>query len=191
MFTTSLQYKRCVLLPILAYFFDDCNKKAVRGFSSMTSPLTRYETPFPIHAREQIKERYGVEFTGQQWFAFGQALRNPNLTIRLSAARQGGYFCACYFMKHWYLLICAGDGTVRTAYPRLAISDEDKLILMRDERYQRINNDEFRVWRGPAPALPPNGKTVELPAHVELPTDISQSAEKFLDRFCDYTEPRQ
>ena len=151
----------------------------------MTSPFTRYETPFPIHAREQIKERYGEEFTGQEWFAFGQALRNPHLTIRLSEARQGGYFCACYFRQHWYLLICSGDSTVRTAYPRSAITDEDKLILMRDERYQRINNDEFRVWRGPAPAMPSKGRTVELPENVELPADVSQAAEKLLDWFCD------
>ena len=149
------------------------------------SPFTEYETPFPAHAREQIRERYGIELTEVQWFSFGQALREPRLTFRLSEAKQGGYFCACYFMRHWYLLVCARDGTVRTAYPRLDLTDEDKLVLMHDERYQRINNDEFRVWRGTEPPMLSKGKTVELPKDVELSTDVSQSAERLLNRFCD------
>ena len=144
----------------------------------------KHETPFPDHAKEQIRERYGVEFTGKHWFYFGRTLCNPNLTIRLSDAGQGCHFCACYFMEHWYLLVRARDGTVRTAYPRLDIAEEDKLTLMRDERYRRIGNDEFRVWRNTtATAIPP--KTVELPDAVELPTDVSRSAESFLDRLCD------
>ena len=69
------------------------------------------------------------------------------------------------------------------------ITDEDKLILMRDERYRLINNDEFRVWRTSQPAeaevaMPLRGKAVELPDDVELPTDLSQSAGSFLNQFC-------
>jgi len=144
----------------------------------------QHDTPFPDHAKKQLQERYGVEFTGMQWFYFGRTLCNPKWTIRLSDAGQGCHFCACYFMEHWYLLVRARDGTVRTAYPRLDITDEDKQILMRSERYRHINNDEFHIWRHPIePAMP--SKTVELPGREELSDDLSQSAEKLLQRVCD------
>ena len=146
----------------------------------------KHETPFPDHAREQIRERNGIELTKKQWFYFGRTLCNPNWTIRLSDAGQGCHFCACYFMEHWYLLVRTKDGTVKTAYPRLDVADEDKQILAHDDRYRRISNDEFRVWRNPAdPAVPARSKTVELPERVELPTDVSQSAVNFLKQFCD------
>ena len=141
-------------------------------------------TPFPDHAKRQIQERYGVEFTKKQWFDFGRTSCNPRWTIRLSDAGQGCHFCACYFMGHWYLLVRTSDGTVVTAYPRLDIAEEDKLILMHDERYRQINNDEFCVWQTLQPAMPSKVKTVELPGDVELPTDVSLSAEKFLKQFC-------
>jgi len=146
-----------------------------------------HETPFPIHAREQIQERYGVELTKKQWFYFGRTLCNPNLTIQLSDAGQGCHFCACYFMEHWYLLICTRDGTVKTAYPRRDIADADKQILQRDERYRRINRDEFHVWRTPHAemAVPSKGKPVKLPNEAELPTNVVQSAESFLNQFCE------
>jgi len=89
-------------------------------------------------------------------------------------------------MEHWYLLICANDGTIKTAIPRLDISDGDKLTLMRDDCYQRINNDEFRVWRTP-PAdtvVRSRKKPVKLPENEELPTVVSQSAESILKQFC-------
>ena len=145
----------------------------------------KHETPFPDHARKQIGERYGVEFTEKQWFYFGRTLDNPNLTIRLSEAGEGCHFCACYFMNHWYLLIRTRDGTVKTAYPRLDIADEDKWILARDDRYRRINNDEFRVWRALQLPERPRKKTIELPDDIELPREVSQSAASFLERFCD------
>ena len=146
----------------------------------------KYNTPFPDHARKQLQERYGVEWTEKQWVSFGRTLRNPNWTIRLSDADHGCYFCACYFMGHWYLLVRARDGTVKTAYPRRDIIEEDKQILKRNERYRQINNDEFRVWRNPAEqATLFEGKTVELPENIELPTDVSQQAESFLERLCD------
>ena len=148
-------------------------------------PFTEYDHPFPVHAREQIKERYGVEFSDAEWVYFGQILRDPNWTIRLSDAKQGGYFCACYFMEHWYLLICAKDGTVKTVFPRLDITDEDKLTLMRNDCYRRINNDEFRVWRTPqSPDTGMRSKTVKLPNDEELPTAVSQSAVSILNQFC-------
>ena len=144
-----------------------------------------HDIPFPDHAKKQIQERYGVEFTKKQWFYFGRTLHNPKWTIRLTDAGQGCHFCACYFMEHWYLLVRAKDGTVRTAYPRLDITDTDKQILMGDDRYRRINNDEFRVWRTSQPAMPSKGRTVELPDDVELPSDVAQSTKKLLDQFCD------
>ena len=151
-----------------------------------------HDTPFPDHAKKQLQERYGVEFVGKQWFDFGRTLCNPNWTIQLSDAGQGRYFCACYFMGHWYLLVRARDGTVATAYPRLDITEEDKRMLMRDERYRRINNDEFRVWRNfPETAMPLRRKAIALPENVELPTEVSQSAESFLERFCDCAESYQ
>ena len=143
-----------------------------------------HDTPFPDHAKKQLQERYGVDFTEKQWFYFGRTLSNPKWTIRLSDAGEGCHFCACYFMEHWYLMVRARDGTVRTAYPRLDISEADKQILMRHEHYRRINHDEFRVWRNrPEPAMP--GKTVALPGQEELPDDLSQSAAKLLQRVCD------
>jgi len=151
------------------------------------SPFTRHNHPFPNHAKEQLKERYGVEFSSEEWVYFGRTLRDPNWTIRLSDAKQGGYFCACYFMKHWYLLICASDGTVKTVFPRLDITDGDKLTLMRNDRYRRINNDEFRVWRTPQSPdvdMAMQSKTVKLPDDEELPTAVSQSAERILNQFC-------
>jgi|GEM_PF-2563181 len=150
------------------------------------SPFTRHNHPFPNHAKVQLKERYGVDFSDAEWVHFGRVLRDPNWTIRLSDAKQGGYFCACYFMGHWYLLICANDGTVKTAIPRLDITDEDKLTLMRNDRYQQINNDEFRVWRTPPPdaGMAVRSKTVKLPDAEELPTVVSQSAESVLNRLC-------
>ncbi|MCL2710044.1 MAG: hypothetical protein FWE95_04100 [Planctomycetaceae bacterium] len=144
----------------------------------------QHDTPFPDHARKQLLERYGVEFTERQWFHFGRTLSNPKWTIRLSDAGEGCHFCACYFMEHWYLLIRTRDGTVRTAYPRWDIADEDKRILLRNERYRQINNDEFQVWRNPIGITKPS-KTVELPPMAELPDDVSQSAEKMLQRACD------
>ena len=135
--------------------------------------------------------RYGVELTGKQWFHFGQALCNPNVTIRLSGARQGCHFRACYFMEHWYLLVCTSGGTVKTAYPCTDITDEDKLILRQDARYRRINKDEFRVWRTSPPMdIEPvkssRKKSVKLPEDAgELPDDAVRFAESFLNRFCD------
>ena len=151
------------------------------------SQFTGHATPFPNHAQEQLKERYGVEFSDVEWVQFGRVLRDPNWTIRLSDAKQGGYFCACYFLKHWYLLICARDGTVKTAIPRLDITDEDKLILMRNDRYQQINNDEFRVWRTPPADTVERSrkKSVKLPENEELPSAVSQSAESMLNRVCE------
>ena len=148
------------------------------------SPFTGHDHPFPNHAKEQIKERYGVEFSDAEWVRFGRVLRDPNWTIRLSDAKQGGYFCACHFMNHWYLLVCASDGTVKTAIPRLDITDEDKLTLMRNDRYQQINNDEFRVWRTPPVDTAVRSKLVKLPENEELPTVVSQSAESVLNRLC-------
>ena len=150
------------------------------------SPFNGHDHPFPNHAKEQLKERYGVEFSDAEWVNFGRALRNPNWTIRLSDAKQGGYFCACYFMEHWYLLICARDGTVKTVFPRLDITEEDKLTLMRNDRYRQINNDEFRVWRPPPTdtAMRSRKKTVKLPDDEELPTIVSQSAESILNQVC-------
>ena len=149
------------------------------------SPFNGYDHPFPNHAKEQLKKRYGVEFSSTEWVHFGRILRDPNWTIRLSDAKQGGYFCACYFMNHWYLLICARDGTVKTVFPRLDITDEDKLNLMRNDRYRQINNDEFRVWRtAQLMAVRPKGTTVELPGDEELPTVVSQSVEKILNQVC-------
>jgi len=153
--------------------------------------IIRHETPFPIHARDQIKARYGVELTGMQWFYFGQALRSSNMTIRLSGTKQGCHFRACYFMGHWYLLVCTSDGIVKTAYPCADITEEDKQILRQDARYRRINNDEFRVW-GTSPPIDiepikrSREKNVELPKEAdELPEDVFQFAESFLNRFCD------
>jgi hypothetical protein len=152
------------------------------------SSFIRHDHPFPNHAKEQLKERYGVEFSDAQWVHFGRVLRDPNWTIRLSDAKRGGYFCACYFMGHWYLLICASDGTVKTVFPRLSITDEDKLTLMRNDRYRRINNDEFRVWRTPHSTntemtMPSKKTTGQLPSDEELPTAVSQSAESILSQF--------
>ena len=146
------------------------------------SPFIRHDHPFPSHAKEQLKERYDVEFSDGEWVNFGQVLRDSNWTIRLSDAKQGGYFCACYFLGHWYLLICANDGTVKTVFPRLDISDDDKLILMRNDCYRRINNDEFRVWRTPQPSdtdMRSKVATVKLPDDEELPTGVSQNATLF------------
>ena len=145
-----------------------------------------HDHPFPNHAKEQLKERYGVEFSDAQWVRFGQVLRDPDWTIRLSDTKQGGYYCACYFMEHWYLLICANDGTVKTAIPRLDVTDEDKLILMRNDRYLRIDNDEFRAWRTPPTdtVVRSRKKIVKLPDAEELPTCVSQSAESILNRVC-------
>ena len=152
------------------------------------SSFIRHDHPFPNHAKEQLKERYGVDFSSEEWVRFGRALRAPNWTIRLSDAKQGGYFCACYFMNHWYLLVCARDGTVKTAFPRFDVTDEDKLILMRNDRYCQINNDEFRVWRTPQSSeavVQSRKKTVKLPENEELPTVLSQSAVSVLNRLCD------
>ena len=146
-----------------------------------------HDHPFPNHAKEQLKERYGVEFSDGEWVNFGRALRDSNWTIRLSDAKRGGYFCACYFLEHWYLLICARDGTVKTVFPRLDITDDDKLILMRNDCYRRINNDEFRVWRTPRPPdtdMRSKVATVKLPDDEELSTVVSQSAESILNRLC-------
>jgi len=152
-------------------------------------PLNKYDHPFPSHAKEQLKERYGVELSSAEWIHFGRVLHDPNWTIRLSDAKQGGYFCACYFMEHWYLMICARDGTVKTVFQRLDITDEDKLTLMRNDRYRQINNDEFRVWQ--TSQSPDTGttmrskkKTVELPADEALPTVVSQSAVSVLNQVC-------
>ena len=150
------------------------------------SQIDGHAHPFPSHAKEQLKERYDVEFSDSEWVRFGQVLRDPNWTIRLSDAKRGGYYCASFFMEHWYLLICARDGTVKTAIPRLDVMDEDKLILMRDDRYLRINNDEFRVWRTPPvdTEVRSRKKPVKLPENEELPTCVSQSAESMLNRLC-------
>ena len=150
----------------------------------------KYETPFPNHVRDRIRERYGVEFTVAQWYYFGQTLCNPKWTIRLSDADQGGHRCACYFMGHWYLLVRTSDGTVTTAYPRLDITDVDKQILMRHDRYRQINHDEFCVWRTlhlaeVAVTMLPREKAVALPEDEELSSDISQLAERFLNQVCD------
>ena len=107
--------------------------------------LAKHATPFPTHARNQLKERYGKDFSDWDLFWFGRTLHDKNKTIRLSDTRQGRYFCACYFAKHWFLLLCSSEGTVVTAYPRLDISDEDKLALVRDKRYRQIGDDQFRV----------------------------------------------
>ena len=149
-------------------------------------PFIGHAHPFPSHAKEQLKERYGVEFSSEEWVHFGRVLRDSNWTIRLSDSKRGGYYCACYFGGHWYLLICARDGTVKTAIPRLDVTVEDKLTLMRNDRYQQINNDEFRVWRTP-PAdtvVQSRKKSVKLPENEELPTCVSQSAESMLNRLC-------
>ena len=149
------------------------------------SPFNEHDHPFPNHAKAQLKERYGVEFSSAEWVHFGQVLSDPNWTIRLSDAKQGGYFCACYFMEHWYLLICARDGTVKTVFPRLDITDEDKLTLIRNDRYRQINNDEFRLGQtSQSPDTAMRSKTVELPDDEELPTTVSQSAESVLNRLC-------
>ena len=148
------------------------------------SQFNGHDHPFPNHAKEQLKERYNVEFSDAQWVHFGRVLCNPHWTIRLSDAKQGGYFCACYFMEHWYLLVCARDGTVKTVFPRLDITDEDKLTLLKNDCYRRINNDEFRVWRTPPTDTGMRPKTVKLPDDVELPTDVSQSAESVLNQLC-------
>ena len=87
-------------------------------------------------------------------------------------------------MEHWYLLVRTRDGTVKTAYPRLDITDEDKQILMRDDRYRQINNDEFRIWRHLAEPITPF-MNVALPTEAELPDDLSQSAEELLEQLCD------
>jgi len=88
-------------------------------------------------------------------------------------------------MEHWYLLICARDGTVKTVFPRLDITDEDKLILIRNDRYRQIGNDEFRVWRtSQSTDTVMRSKTVMLPDDEELPPTVSQSAESILNQFC-------
>ena len=148
------------------------------------SQINGHDHPFPNHAKEQLKERYDVEFSTAQWVHFGRVLRDPNWTIRLSDTKRGGYYCASFFMGHWYLLICANDGTVKTAIPRLDITGEDKLILLRNDRYQQINNDEFRVLRTPPTdtVVRSRKKPVKLPDDVELPTVVSQTAESILNQ---------
>ena len=137
---------------------------------------------FTRHAKEQIGERYGVDLTDVEWMRFGQTLNDPNLTIRLSNDKQ-----ACYFMGHWHLLLCAQDGTVITAYPRLAVTDEDKLILIRDKRYRRICHDEFRVGLSShvdSETLPKE-KTIKLSDTEYLSSDFRKTAENLLKKICD------
>jgi hypothetical protein len=103
-----------------------------------------YPSPFTRHARERAQERYGVEFSFEQWVRFGQALQNPAYTIPLPHDRK-----ACYFEGCWYLLGCAENGVVRTTLPRKAITSSEKRILRHNERYRQIDDDAFRVWFTP------------------------------------------
>ena len=146
-----------------------------------------YESPFTDHAKTQIEKRYGVEFDNEQWRAFGWRLRDSNMTIRLSDTKEGCHFLASYFIGHWYLLVCTKDGTVKTAYSRTDITDDDKQILMRDKRYRQINDDAFHVWsNSPSKvAMPLRENAVELPDEEELPSDLRESAEHFMKTFCD------
>jgi hypothetical protein len=112
-------------------------------------------------------------------------LDNPKFTIRLPGDR-----LVCYFLRNWYLLVRANDGTVTTFLALESATDEDKQILQNDERYRHINDDAFHVLLNPQLmshelALLPKEKIVTLPDDVVLSDDVSQSAERFLNRFCD------
>jgi hypothetical protein len=103
--------------------------------------MKKCHSPFTQHAKERAYERYGVEFSFDQWVRFGQALQNPEYTILLPRHRK-----ACYFEGRWYLLGCAENGVVRTTLPRQALNKTEKQILQSNRLYRWINDDAFRVW---------------------------------------------
>jgi hypothetical protein len=145
----------------------------------------RQKSPFTSHAKDRANERYGIVFSRKQWQEFARILENPKFTVRLPGDR-----LACYFLKNWYLLVRAKDGTVTTFLAREAATDEDKLILGNDDCYRRINDDAFHVLLNPhlttLETIPPlKENAVALPGDVALSSDVSQSVEMFLNRFCD------
>ena len=141
----------------------------------------KHESPFTIHAKERACERYCVVFSKKQWSEFGRTLDNPKYAVRLPGER-----LACYFLKNWYLLIREENGTVMTFLVRENITEEDKLVLENDERYRQINDDAFHVWSSQSNTTMPSRKNaVELPDDEELPSDVLQSAENLLNKFCD------
>ena len=178
------------------------------------------KTPFARHALERVCERYGIRLTRKQQLAFGRMLSNPKHAIPLTRNRLACYFQGKWYLlacsgplrttstrlmrTRTEPAHATSSRTMPSTMPPCPVTvqtflrledatDDDKLILMHDERYLKTNNDAFHVLSAShnkfTEPLPPRGKiTIELPDDLtddELPGDEIQTAESMLNTCCD------
>jgi hypothetical protein len=136
------------------------------------------------HAKQRAWERYGVVFSPQKWADFCGTMQKEKRSIRLGSDGSGGCRFACYFQGTWFLVGCSlhgKGGTVSTFLPAEALTDTDKIILLSDDRYERIGNDSWGIIHQRLPHAIAAARRTALPdvqiSQEELPPDYEQVGE--------------